>query len=369
MKILVVCKALDRPESFILKGLQDLGESVTVLTSQENAHSAMLRGAGVHVQTFVLSSRLDLRGMLRLRRIVLESKPDVLYALSNAGLAAANLGLIGLGVSVATYRGTVGHLSWWDPSSWLTFLNPRVSKIVCVSQAVEQHLKELGLPQERVVTVYKGHDVAWYSAPPPCSRRDLGLPENAFVVGCTAVIRAVKGVDILIAACASLLTEIPSLHLLLVGSIQDPNVEAMIASFPEKSRVHVTGFREDATRLATLCDVTVMASKNREGFPKSVVEAMSQGVPAIVTSVGGMPELVGHGEAGLMVPPSDSEALAAAIRALATDSMRREALGRAGRQRIKTVFNVDGSVRAMQALFRELSTTKPTTQRNDQNAA
>lgn len=355
MRILVVCKALDRPESFIIRGLRDLGEAVVVLASEENSHSDMLREAGVDVRPFKLSSRLDVSGSLRFRRFVRDWKPDVIYALSNAGLSASNLGLFGMRVPVATYRGTVGHLSWWDPSSWLTFLNPRVSKIVCVSQAVEQHLKELGLPADRVTTIYKGHDVSWYSAPPPCSRQDLGVPGDAFVVGCTAVIRAVKGVDVLITACASLLAEIPSLHLLLIGSIKDADVEALIASFPDRSRIHVTGFRDDATRLATLCDVTVMASKSREGFPKSVVEAMSQGVPAIVTSVGGMPELVGHGEAGLMVPPSDPAALAIAIRELATNSARRSALGEAGKHRIETVFNISGSVRGMQALFSQLA--------------
>lgn len=355
MRILVVCKALDRPESFILRGLQDLGDSVIVLGSDENSHSAMLREAGVDVRPFKLSSRLDLLGILRLRRFVRDWKPDVIYALSNAGLSAANVGLIGTGVPVVTYRGTVGHLSWWDPSSWLTFLNPRVSKIVCVSQAVEQHLMELGLPAERVVTIYKGHDISWYSAPPPCSRLDLGVPESAFVVGCTAVIRAVKGVDDLITACASLLNEIPSLHLLLIGSVKDPVVASLISSFPEPKRIHVTGFRDDATRLATLCDVAVMASKSREGFPKSVVEAMSQGVPAIVTTVGGMPELVGHGEAGIMVPPSDPSALAAAIRELASSRERRTALGLAGKRRIETAFNIRQSVGGMQALFSQLA--------------
>ncbi len=355
MRILVVCKALDRPESFILKGLRDLGESVIVLASEENSHSAMLLEAGVDVQPFKLSSRVDISGTLRLRRFVRDWKPDVLYALSNAGLSAANIGLLGTGIPVVTYRGTVGHLSWWDPSSWLTFLNPRIARIVCVSQAVERHLHDLGLPKERAVTIYKGHDVSWYSAPPSCARRDLGVPESAFVVGCTAIIRAVKGVDVLIAACASLLSEIPSLHLLLIGSVKDPVVDSLISSFPEPDRIHVTGFRDDAARLATLCDVSVMPSKSREGFPKSVVEAMSQGVPVIVTAVGGMPELVGDGEAGLMVPPSDTEALAAAIRELASSEDKRRALGALGKHRIETVFNIQASVRKMQALFSELA--------------
>jgi glycosyltransferase involved in cell wall biosynthesis len=101
---------------------------------------------------------------------------------------------------------------------------------------------------------------------------------------------------------------------MLIGGIKDPTIERLLASFPDRDRLHLTGYRKDATQLATLCDVTVMASKTREGFPKSIIEAMSQGVPAVVTAVGGMPELFGYGAAGIIVPPTDVAALADAIR-------------------------------------------------------
>ena len=125
-------------------------------------------------------------------------------------------------------------------------------------------------------------------------------------------------------------------------------------TFPDPSRLHLTGYRKDATQLATLSDVTVMASKTREGFPKSVIEAMSQGVPAIVTNVGGMPELVGHGSAGMVIPPSDVMALADAIRALYNDRARARELGRLGQRRIVEVFNVSTTVEKMYGVFEGL---------------
>jgi glycosyltransferase involved in cell wall biosynthesis len=97
-----------------------------------------------------------------------------------------------------------------------------------------------------------------------------------------------------------------------------------------------------------------MASKTREGFPKSVIEAMSQGVPAIVTNVGGMPELVGHGSAGIVVPPSDVPALADAIRTLYNDRERARELGRLGQRRIVEVFNVSTTVEKMYGVFEGL---------------
>ncbi len=355
MRLIVICKALDRPESFILKGLHERGETVTVLLTHENQHSQMLGSCGIRIAPFPLRSRLDFLGALRLRSFVRKNGADVVYALSNAAISAANLGLVGTRIPIVAYRGTIGNLSAWDPSSWLTFLNPNISKIVCVSQATERDLHRVGLPRNRTVTIYKGHDVDWYSVPPPCSRESIGIPSGAFVVGCTAAIRAGKGVGDLLEACKSLLSEVPSLHLLLIGSIDDDALTAAIASFPEPHRIHMTGFRADAPQLATLCDVTVLASKRREGFPKSVVEAMSQGVPPIVTSVGGMPELVAHGEAGIVVPPSDPEALAGAIRALAQNEPLRLALGAAAKARIKTKFGVERSIALMQKLFQALA--------------
>ena len=205
------------------------------------------------------------------------------------------------------------------------------------------------------MTVYKGHDVSWYQSTPP-PRASLGIPDDAFVVGCTAVMRPVKGVDVLIEAVRSLLSELPNLHLLLIGSVKDPVIEKMIATFPDPSRIHLTGYRNDATRLATLCDATVMASKTREGFPKSIIESMSQGVPAIVTEVGGMPELVGLGTAGVMVPPSDVAALATAIRSLYNAPDYAKELGRLGQQRIKEVFNVATTIELTHQIFADVAT-------------
>ena len=353
MRVLVIGTTVDKPEAHIFEGLMRRGVHIHFLGTPIPEHEAILRANGASITYHNFAHRFDIKGISLIRKIVREDKIDLIYALSNRGLSCTTLGMMNQNIPIATYRGTVGHLSWFDPSSWLTFLNPKVKKIVCVSEAVADYLREIQLPNERIVTIYKGHDIEWYrSTPPP--RASIGLPDEAFVVGCTAMMRPVKGVDVLIEAVASLLTELPHLHLILIGGIKDPVIEKLVASFPDPSRLHLTGYRKDATQLATLCDVTVMASKTREGFPKSVIEAMSQGVPAIVTNVGGMPELVGHGSAGIVVPPSDVPALAEAIRTLYNDRARARELGRLGQRRIVEVFNVASTVEKMHGVFEGL---------------
>ncbi|MFN4897098.1 MAG: glycosyltransferase family 4 protein [Pseudomonadota bacterium] len=354
MRILALPTSLDRPEAALFAGLAKRGASVTVMGRPTPEHRQTLDQSGIKTIEFEFKSRFDLRGMRDLRRIVREHQIDIVYALSNRALSSAVIGLYRIPVRLVAYRGTVGHISWYDPSSWFTYLNSRVSRILCVSQAVERYLAKIGIPQQRLITIYKGHDPAWYHTESIPSRAEFSIPADAFVVGCTAVMRAVKGVDDLIAAVRLLVKEIPTLHLLLIGTIKDRDIERAVADFPEPSRIHTTGFRTDATRLARLADITVMASKSREGFPKSVIEAMSQGVPALVTAVGGMPELVGYGNAGILARPNDPESIADGIRALYHDRELRSRLGRAGAERIGTIFHIEKTIDKTYEVFSEL---------------
>jgi glycosyltransferase involved in cell wall biosynthesis len=356
MRVLAIATTVDKPEAHIFAGLARAGVSVSIVATPTPEHRELLTANGVEIIDYSFSNRFDIKGMRLIRRVVRERGIDVIYALSNRGLSCSILGLFDQKIPLVAYRGTVGHLSWFDPTSWLTYLNPKVKKIMCVSQAVQQYMLDLGISSDKAVHVYKGHNIAWYQAEPP-SRNSLTIPDDAFVVGCTAVMRPVKGVDVLLESITSLIKDMPKLHLLLVGSIKDPVIERLIQTFPDPSRLHLTGYRTDATKLARLSDVVVMASKTREGFPKSIIEAMSQGVPAIVTEVGGMPELVGHGSAGVMIPPSDSQALAGAIRDLYNDPSRARTIGLLGQQRIKDVFNIDTTIQKTHQILSELTTT------------
>ncbi len=353
MRILALTPTPDRPESAILAGLARRGASVHVVGTPAPLQRDLLLEAGARITEYVFQSRFDLRGMRLIRSLVRQYKIDLVYALTNRALSTAVIGLTGLPVKLVAYRGTVGHLSWFDPSCWLTYLNPRVRMTLCVSQAVEDYMVSKGISRGRLALVYKGHDIAWYESP-PVDRSQFRIPTDAFVVGCTAVMRAVKGIDDLLAAIRSLLDEIPNLHLLLIGSVKDPEIQAHIDAFPQQHRLHSLGFRDDATRLQRLADVTVMASKSREGFPKSIIEAMAQGVPPIVTAVGGMPELVGHGAAGVMVEPMSPESLAAGIRTLYQNAQFRESLGIAARKRIAETFNVNDTIARVETIFSTL---------------
>jgi glycosyltransferase involved in cell wall biosynthesis len=246
----------------------------------------------------------------------------------------------------------MGHLHRWDPSSYLSYLHPRLTCIICASDAVRNSLVELRVPRDRLRTIYKGHDPAWYQPARREALIELGVPGDAFVVGCAARIRPLKGIPVLIEALRRM--RAPEAHLLLVGENDDPQVRDMAQAPELNARIHLVGRRDNAASLMGACDVFVMPSLRREGMPRAIIEAMSQGVPAVVSNIGGMPELVIDGECGRVVPVSDSTALADALNEIRLNPEHRASMGRRARERIQTAFSVQHTVEQTAALYREL---------------
>jgi glycosyltransferase involved in cell wall biosynthesis len=321
-----------------------------VLCHPDACPPAALAERGIRVERLRIRHRLDFPSAFALRRRLLEFRPEVIYAPGNSALSVALFASAGMRVARVAYRGTIGHLSRWDPAAWLTYLHPRVDRIWCVSNAVRDYLRSLGLAPEKLAVIYKGHDLAWYAAPPTVSRADLGIPDGAFLAGFVGSVRQVKGVDVLLKAVAGLPHALRA-YVLLAGEMRDPEVARLVQTAPLRERVRATGFRADAASLMRLCDAFVMPSRAREGLPRAVLEAMAQGVPVVVSRVGGMPELVVDRDSGLVVPPSDPSALATALRTLAEHPDLRRRYGVRGKQRVATHFSIGRTIQQAAALF------------------
>src|SRR5213078_762420 len=119
-------------------------------------------------------------------------------------------------------------------------------------------------------------------------------------------------------------------------------------------RVLFTGYREDAPALIARFDVLALPS-TIEGLPLVILEAMARGRPVVATPVGGTPELVVDGETGLLVPPRDPAALAAALQRVLEDRDLADRLGEAGRRRVSERFTLEGMTRRMLELYDEVA--------------
>jgi glycosyltransferase involved in cell wall biosynthesis len=256
---------------------------------------------------------------------------------------------------VVAYRGQTGNISRRDPTCYLKHLNPRIDRIVCVSEAVRESLLPHVSDPRKLVTIYKGHDLAWYAGTQPANRDSLGVPDDAFLITCVANHRPRKGVSVLIDAAALLPGDSP-IHFVLAGrNMTGEDVRRKVDKLPLAANFHLFDHRDDVLEIVAASDATVLPATKREGLPKTVIESMAQAVVPVVTATGGSPELVVDGETGFVVPPGDPAALADAMLRLLRDRGHARRMGLAARQRLKTRFRVEDSVTAHERLFNELA--------------
>lgn len=208
-------------------------------------------------------------------------------------------------------------------------------RVIAVSRYVRAQLLEGGARPEKVATIHSPVDL------PPvregaCVRRELGLPEDALVVGCVAVMRAEKGHADLIDAFLLIAARFPTAHLILVGDGMPvlAQLHARVAALGLASRVHFTGRRHDIGNVLKAFDVFALPT-HREALGTVFVEAASMGVPVVGTAVGGVPETMQDGVTGLLVPPHNPAALAEALETLLANPDLRRQMGDAGRQLIR----------------------------------
>lgn len=347
----------DRPtiETFI--GLHRAGVDVTVISPSDYRFYPLLAEAGVPLVDLKINTNFDRQGTALLREELLRGRYHIMHTFNNHALSNGLRACRNLPVKIVAYRGIVGNLSVLDPYSWMRYLNPRIDRIICVCEAIRTWFLEmkpafLRMPDTRPVTIHKGHKLEWYTDAPA----DLaveGIPEDAFVIACAAAYRPRKGIDYLIDAVEKLPPDIPA-HLMLIGHMDAEKLTARINRSPVRERIHRVGFKTNAPAYCAASDVFCLPSIKREGLARSVIEAMVYGVPAVVTDVGGSPELVVDGESGYVVPAKDPQALADALEKLYRDTELRHRMGEAATQRIATDFRNEDTVRKTIALYEEL---------------
>lgn len=272
-----------------------------------------------------------------------------------AGLPAR---LAGVPVILSSRRGRA--VTHWQKrrERWLDHLgNLFVDRVVCCSrESAQWTLEHEKIQPDKVVTIHNGIDESWFSPRPPslAIRRQIGIPDDALLVGTVANFSPEKGYPDLIAAAASVLKINPRTWFLLVGAgpLQE-EIRRRAGSIPEHGRIVFAGYRSDVGDLVNAMDIFVLASVI-EGFPNVLLESMAMARPVVATRVGGIPELIDSGENGLLVPPRDAEALAQAILSLIADRDRAARMGIQAREKIKKSFSRDRMVDQYEALYLSL---------------
>jgi glycosyltransferase involved in cell wall biosynthesis len=191
----------------------------------------------------------------------------------------------------------------------------QANSVVAVSAGLRSRVLELGVPPDRAMVQHNGVDGERFQISDPyAARRTLGIPLDERVICFVGNLVPEKGPDVLIDAVARLCASgISDLRVLFVGEGQKDELRAKARALGISDRVNFLG-RLPSAQVAvcmSAADVQCLPSR-REGCPNVVLEALASGRPVIGSAVGGVPELLSDRN-GIMVPPDDPDALAAAI--------------------------------------------------------
>ncbi|NEP28701.1 glycosyltransferase, partial [Moorena sp. SIO3I6] len=184
-------------------------------------------------------------------------------------------------------------------------------------------------------------------------RSELGLSEQSILIGLIGRYHPMKDHPNFIRAASLLVKEFPDVHFIMVGTEvdQDNNfLSSLIQDLGLSNHIHLLGERSDIPRLTAALDINTLASAYGEAFPLVIGEAMSSGVPCVVTDVGDSAWIVGN--TGRVVPPRNSEALARAWKELILmGNEGRKVLGKAARSRIIDSFSINSVVAQYESLY------------------
>ncbi len=349
MKILIASSYADswnsvRPEAEIFIRMAKLGHTITIVTERSSEYVPRFLEHGIKVIDCYPKNKICWQTIKTIRNELVQGNYDIVYAMTSRAIPNAAFACGNLPVKLVTYRGTMGGLSRYDPSAYLTHLHPRVDGIICIADAVREVVrKQVWIAKEKVVTVYKGHDMVWYET----ARADLtefDINNDDFVAICVANARPVKGIEVLLAA-SNFLTRHKDLHLLFVGKNFDKEPYSnLIAASPIKNRIHVAGYRKDVPALVAASDMILLPSIADEGLPKTIIEGMALAIPSVVTTAGGCKELVVDGQTGFVVSPGNAEELADKILTLYADRGKTVTMGKNAKERVENHFTLKNSV-------------------------
>ena len=231
-------------------------------------------------------------------------------------------------------------------------------KIVAVSDDVRRFYENhTAIPSDKFVTIENGVDVQRFTGQESAGysvRQELGLEQSAIVLGIIGRLTQPKDHVTFLKAAAIVRQKALQARFLVVGDgLLRKELEARAQELGLSEAVIFTGLRKDIPAVLASLDVLVFSSL-WEGLPVTLLEGMAAAKPVVATSVGGIPDVVLPEKTGLLVPPSDAEALAQACLRLMADDKIRRAMGQAGLERVRTQYSMRVMVDRTDKLYTKL---------------
>ena len=338
---------------YLLQGLQQAGVDSVLVCSRGSAIEAAAQTLVSRLYALPIGGDLDLQFLWRLRRIIAEERPDIVHLHSRRG---ADL-LGGLAARLCGVRCVLSRrVDNPEPRWWVAWKYRLYDRVITISQGIYDVLAGEGVGSEKLVCVRSavGPEVFGHACDREWFRETFRLPEDAVSMAVVAQLIPRKGHRYLLQVMPELLEAFPNLRLLLFGQgPEEARLRAQVEALALSDRVSFAGFRTDLPKILPCLDLLVHPAL-MEGLGISLLQAAGAGVPIVAVAAGGMPEIVRDGVNGLLVPPADSQVLAAAIKRLLAEPELRHRFGAAGRELVQQEFSVEQMVRGNLQVYREL---------------
>jgi len=348
-----------------VNGLRAAGHRAT-LVAHPDGELRRRAAEGLDLIPLAPRNEMDLSAAWKLSRLIKRLRPDILHAHDPHGIAMASLALSlggptssgssrALPPTLVASRRVDFHLKGNSFSRWK---NRQVDCFIAASEAIRQMLVADGIPPTQVVTVHEGIDVEHVVAAPPVNVHEaFWLPHHAPVVGNVAALVPHKGQRYLIDAAHLVVQDIPDARFIILGEGElREHLEKQIRDHHLEKHVLLPGFRTDVLGCIKGFDLFVMSSVT-EGLGTSLLDAMACRRAIVATAAGGIPEIVEDHVNGLLAPPRDAHALAAAIVRALNDAPLRTRMGEAGFARVTERFSVEKMISATALIYERLRNT------------
>jgi glycosyltransferase involved in cell wall biosynthesis len=329
------------------------------------------RAAGFDVEVLGRSGRFDFRTVPRLVRSFRATHTDAVLvthhhraalALGRIAaraarvpvniVAAHNMDLTSVGRRVLP-RWAVDTLAFSDA---LVLLSPSQGEYLHREEGVGQRLS--GTTREVVIPNGIQLPASPTAADRLRARMMLGVADTDFVVGIVARLSAQKAHEVLFEAIAACAASVPQVRLVVIGGgDRETELRDLVRELGIDSRTTFLGIRRDVPDLLPGLDVACLSSVH-EGVPITLIEAMAAGLPIVATDCGSVRDMVEDGEQGFVVPVGDVENFADRLQRLAHDEPLRTQLGKSGRARVESEFQIQNTARRYEELLTDMLARK-----------
>ena len=313
-----------------------------------------------------ISFSADRSVIKQIRKLLKELKPDLVYAHSSKAGALTRLACLGLKIPVI-----------YNPHGWAFNMRqsklktcaykliekiqvPFTTKIVCISEAEQKSALDNKIcKQDKLEVIPNGIDFAEIDKAKKLTRKELGIPDDALVVGQVGRLTKQKAPDIFVEMASRVKQEVPNAYFLMVGNgDQEAEIRQKIKALGLEDSFLITGWVENPTSYINCMDVATLLSR-WEGFGLVLAEYMYCGVPVVATKVDAIPYVLQNGKTGLLVEKDSPKAVVQAMISLYNDDNLRKQLITQGLRTVQEKYDVQRVAEQTKEIYRIIvDTTK-----------